>query len=80
MVIELGRSVGTFEFTQTIPYVYVSPTGSSGTMPWNHVYIDLGTVWNSLVGDQKHFYIEGQLQSGETTGQVFLDNVNVIYR
>ena len=66
--------------TQTTPYVYVSPTGSGGTMPWNHVYIDLGSAWNLAAGSQNHFYIEGLLGSGESSGQVYLDNVKVIYR
>ncbi len=62
-----------------IPLVYVSPTAlNDGSRPWKHVYIDLGTTWNSGLFTDRQFYIRADLEDGATSARITLDNVRVI--
>ena len=62
-----------------IPLVYVSPTAlNDGSRPWKHVYIDLGTTWNSGLFLDRQFYIRADLENGATSARITLDNVRVI--
>jgi hypothetical protein len=64
----------------TIPLVYVSPTKlGDGTMPWKHVYVDLGSAWGTSGTIFRQFYIEAALENGATSARITLDNVKVVY-
>jgi hypothetical protein len=61
------------------PIVYVKATGSvNGLMPWNKVYIDLGTPWNVSGAQDRRFFLQAGLADGASTGRVDLDNVKVV--
>lgn len=63
--------------TQSFPYLYVNPTGSTESgSPWRHVYVDLSTPWGSGTAGRR-FYIEAQPTNGRTTGRIILDNLTV---
>lgn len=63
-----------------VPYVYVTPTYAGyGQMPWNKVYIDLGTPLSVSGATDKRFYIEANLPDGSSTGRVDIDNIRVIH-
>jgi hypothetical protein len=63
----------------SVPLVYVSPSAlNDGTRPWKHVYIDLGSAWNSGVFTDRQFYIEAALENGASAARITLDNVRVI--
>lgn len=67
--------------TQTVPYLYVAPTGTDQTnMSWKHIYIDLGAAWNPGGGTNKRFYLEGALENGATSGEVTFDNVKGVFQ
>lgn len=66
---------------ERIPYLYVSPTkADDGTMPWKKIYIDLQPAWGYGGTYDKKFYIECTLPSGQSTAQVYLDNIKVVNR
>ena len=67
-----GQTVG-------YPHVFISPTKrSDGTMPWQHVYVDLGTPWgtNSI---NRQFYLQAALENGATSATIVMDNIRVVY-
>lgn len=49
-----------------------------GSMPWNKIYIDMGTAWNLPGALDKRFYIEASLPSGATTATVDVDNIKLV--
>jgi hypothetical protein len=64
----------------TIPLVYVSATKlGDGSMPWKHVYVDLGSAWGNSGTIYRQFYIEAALENGATSAKITLDNVKVVY-
>lgn len=64
--------------TQSVPYVFVSPTGSAGTdLPWRHVYIDLAGAWGTGGTINRQFYIEAQLEGSATSGRITMDNLTM---
>ncbi len=64
----------------SIPLVYVSPTKrGDGSMPWKHVYVDLGSGWGNSGSVQRQFYIQASLENGATAARITLDNVKVVY-
>jgi hypothetical protein len=66
--------------TYTIPLVYVSPTKlGDGTMPWKHIYLDLGSAWGTSGTVLRQLYIEAVLENGATSAKITLDNVKVVY-
>ncbi len=66
--------------TYTIPLVYVSPTKlGDGTLPWKHIYVDLGSAWGTSGTVLRQFYIEAVLENGATSAKITLDNVKVVY-
>ncbi len=65
--------------TNTVPYVFVSPSGmAGGPQPWKHLYIDLSTAWGQGTVDRQ-FYIEAQLENGATNARIILDNLTVYH-
>jgi hypothetical protein len=66
--------------TTVAPYVYVSPSKlDDGSMPWRHVYIDLGSAWGPANSINRQFYIQAILENGATSAQIVLDNIRVVY-
>lgn len=64
-----------------LPILFVSPTKRpDGGMPWNKVYVDLGSSLNVPATTEKKFYIEVVLADGYSSGRVFLDNIKLVYR
>lgn len=62
----------------TLPYVFVSPTGSAGgDLPWKHMYIDLSSAWGTGGTVNRQFYIEAQLEDGASSARIVLDNLTV---
>jgi len=62
-----------------VTYAYLLATGNSGNvLPWNKVYIDLGTPWNQPGALDKRFYIRAKLENGATTGEVQVDNIKIV--
>ena len=65
--------------TSTFPYLFVNATGPlGGALPWQHIYVDLGTAWPSG-SVNRQFYIQAQLENGATSGRITLDNLNVYH-
>lgn len=63
--------------TQSFPYLYVNPTGSTESgSPWRHVYVDLSSPWGSGTASRQ-FYIEAQLPDGGSGKRIILDNLTV---
>lgn len=61
------------------PCVYVNPTRKpDGSMPWNKVYIDLGTPWAVASAMDKRFFLQASLNEGAATGVVEVDNIKVV--
>ena len=61
----------------TIPYVFISPSGSAGTeLPWKHMYIDLSSAWSTGGTVNRQFYIEAQ-REGTADVRIVLDNLTV---
>lgn len=61
-----------------LPYAYFKPTArADGSIPWNKVYIDLGTPWNVPYAADKRFYIQAALD-GATSGTVDVDNIKLV--
>jgi hypothetical protein len=66
---------------ERIPYLYVSPSNQDDpSMPWKKIYIDLRQAWAYPGAYDKRFYIECVLPSGQSTAQVYLDNIKVVQR
>lgn len=62
-----------------LPLVFVSPSAlNDGTRPWKHLYIDVGSAWNSGPFTDRQFYFEAALENGATSARITLDNVRVI--
>lgn len=63
--------------TYTIPYVFISPTGTHGTaLPWKHMYVDLSSAWSTGGTVNRQFYIEAQREGSEDV-RIVLDNMTV---
>jgi hypothetical protein len=61
-----------------IPFIYVEPTGTYGTPPWKHIYIDLSAGWNQSGATERRFYIAAALENGATSGHLWFDNITVV--
>ncbi|MEO8591410.1 MAG: hypothetical protein ABI432_18665 [Flavobacteriales bacterium] len=60
------------------PWVTVAPTlKSNGSMPWNKIYIDLSTPFNSGIS-QRDIYIEARLPSGQASATGYIDNLKIL--
>ncbi|MBK9759673.1 MAG: hypothetical protein IPO90_06810 [Flavobacteriales bacterium] len=66
--------------TFAYPHVFISPTKrSDGSMPWQHVYVDLGTPWGTNGTYNRQFYIQAALENGATSATILMDNIRVVY-
>ncbi len=60
------------------PYLYVPATlRSDGSMPWNKLYVDLSSFFNSPIAE-RDIYIEAELPEGSGSAEVYLDNVKLL--
>lgn len=63
-----------------VPSVFLSPTAQNdGSMPWRHVYIDLGSLWGNGGSVERQFYFRAALENGATSARIVLDNIRVVY-
>lgn len=62
------------------PWVVLVPTTAEGGLRWNKVYIDLSEFFNTAGITGRDFYLTAQLPSGQSTAQVYLDNVKLVRR
>lgn len=61
-----------------VPYITVNSTArGDGTMPWNKIYIDLGSLWTSISSSEKRFFIRTGL-GDLTSGELRLDNIRFV--
>jgi hypothetical protein len=66
--------------TYTVPYLFVSPSGTAGSVqPWKHLYIDLSSAWGAGGAVNRQFYIQAQLEGGATSARIVLDNLAVYH-
>lgn len=62
-------------------YVYASPTvQGDGTLPWNKIYINIGTPMSTGGTTDKRIYMEARLPEGATSAVVEVDNIKLVRR
>lgn len=64
-----------------VPYLYLSPTlRSDGGMPWTKVYVDLSELVTVPGASNQRFYLQMDLNSGASSGRVYLDDLKLVHR
>ena len=62
------------------PYLYVNSTKrADGGMPWNKIYVDLTPLMVIPGAVDEKFYLQMDLEDGETSAQFYFDNLKLIH-
>ncbi len=66
------------DYSQVIEYPLVGVNPSEG---WNKIYINLKPIVNhSVNADDFNIYLDGSLPEGMQKGEIYLDNIKLLYR